>query len=73
VNIYQLDLKRLEFDIQIDLEIPLVIVKKMKKKHSLKTINQDHYAQLLDREVDLIFYFDKSLVKGKFTTTKQWV
>jgi len=32
VNIYQLDLKRLEFDIQIDLEIPLVIVKKMKKK-----------------------------------------
>ena len=29
---YQFDLKRLEFDTQIDLEIPLIIVKKMKKK-----------------------------------------
>jgi len=66
------DLKILEFDTQIDLELPLIIVKK-KKKLSLKTINQHHYTQLLDRETDLIFYFDKSLVKGKFTTTKQWV
>jgi hypothetical protein len=66
------DLKILEFDTQIDLELPLIIVKK-KKNLSLKTINQHHYTQLLDRETDLIFYFDKSLVKGKFTTTKQWV
>ena len=47
--------------------------KNKNKKLSLKTINQHHYTQLLDRETDLIFYFDKSLVKGKFTTTKQWV